>query len=89
MAPPKDPPFEKALADLEGVIEHLESDELTLDSALGHFEKGISLMRACENHLKNAEGKLKELLRGQDGELVEKILGNTADGLLTGDTSNE
>lgn len=81
MASLKEPPFEKALADLENIIEKLESDDLTLDTALSHFEKGVALMRSCENHLKSAEGKLKELLQGEDGELVEKILGNTADAL--------
>ncbi|MBD3346137.1 MAG: exodeoxyribonuclease VII small subunit [Chitinivibrionales bacterium] len=87
--PKSDVTFEKALKNLEGIIEKLESDDLTLDKALEYFEKGISLMRTCESHLKSAEGKLKELLKGEDGEFVEKTLGITADSLISGDYDNE
>jgi len=73
--------FETALHELERVIEQLESEELTLDSALEHFEKGISLMRSCDSHLKNAEGKLKELLKGENGEFIERVLGISMDTL--------
>ncbi len=77
--PRTDLSFEKALHELEQVIEKLEGQELTLESALEHFEKGISLMRACDTHLKSAEGRLKELLKGENGEFVERVLGITMD----------
>ncbi|MBD3320663.1 MAG: exodeoxyribonuclease VII small subunit [Chitinivibrionales bacterium] len=87
--PKGDITFEKGLKDLEGIIEKLESDDLTLDKALHYFEKGISLMRICETHLKSAEGKLKELLKGENGEFVEKTLGISADALVSGDIDDE
>ena len=68
--------FEESLAGLEQTVLKLEHDNLTLSSALASFEQGIGFMRICEQHLSNAEGKLKELLKGENGELVEKILGN-------------
>lgn len=71
--------FEKCLAELEKIIEKLEGDTITLDSALAYFEHGISLMRACDAHLKGAEGKLRELLKGENGEFVEKALGMSID----------
>ena len=83
--PKKDVPFEKALTELEQIVEKLEGDDLTLDGALEYFEKGIGLMRACESHLKSAEGKLKELLKGENGEFIEKVLGSTADAIIQGD----
>jgi exodeoxyribonuclease VII small subunit len=67
--------FEDALAELEEIIGHLEGDELTLDSALAYFEKGIALLRQCDAQLKRADGKLRELLKGENGEFVEKVLG--------------
>jgi exodeoxyribonuclease VII small subunit len=84
----KDITFEQALAELEETIATLEGDELTLDTALANFEKGIGLMRACEGHLKSAEGKLKELLKGKDGEFIEKILGSTASAIISGDDNS-
>jgi exodeoxyribonuclease VII small subunit len=81
--------FEKALKELEGVVGKLEGEELTLDDALECFEQGIRLMRLCDSHLKNAEGKVKELLKGENGQFVEKVLGMSADTVFGGDGTNE
>jgi exodeoxyribonuclease VII small subunit len=68
--------FEDALRDLEAVVAALEKEDVTLDDALGHFERGVGLMRTCDEHLRNAEGKLKELIKGKDGAYAERILGS-------------
>lgn len=83
--PKKKETFESALSELEKITESLESNDLTLDDALKKFEKGISHMRVCEDKLKDAEGKLKELLDGENGELVENVLGLSRDMLNSGD----
>lgn len=69
--------FEEALENLEKIIIELERDDLTLDNALYFFEKGIHLVRRCDTHLKNAQGRIRELFKGENGEFVEKILGMT------------
>ncbi len=81
--------FESAIKKLETIIESLEDEDLTLDKALQNFEKGVTLMRICENHLRNAEGRLKELLKGENGEFVEKILGVTLDSVIGGEEFDE
>lgn len=81
--------FEASLAQLEKTIDRLESDDLTLDSSLQLFEKGITLIRTCDSHLKKAQGKISELLKGEDGELVEKILGSSLEAFMTKDTADE
>ncbi len=81
--------FESGIKKLETIIESLEDDNLTLDKALVNFEKGIKLMRVCESHLRNAEGKLKELLKSEDGEFVEKVLGVTLDSVIGGEDFDE
>ena len=70
--------FEEALGEMEGIIEQLERDDLTLSDALAHFERGVTLMRICDTHLKSAEGKLKELTKGEDGAFIEKLLGENS-----------
>lgn len=85
--PKSDMSFETALKELEKIIAKLESPDLTLTSALEHFEKGVALMKTCDSQLKSAEGKLKGLLSGKDGEFIEKILGISADG--NGDSTDE
>lgn len=74
--------FEESLENLEKIIEQLEGDELTLDKALTYFEEGIGYMRQCDGHLKTAQGKIKELLQGENGEFIEKILGNSLDSFV-------
>ncbi len=54
--------LEKALGDLEKVVEHLESGELSLDKSLKEFEKGVGLSRDCQTALKDAEQKVQVLL---------------------------
>ena len=61
--------FEKALADLEGIVEALEGGELTLDEALKKYEEGVKLTRACQSKLQEAEKKIEILTRSLSGEL--------------------
>jgi len=60
--------FEKALTDLEGIVEQLESGDLSLEDALKSFEKGIKLTRQCQDQLSKAELQVKKLIE-ENGEL--------------------
>lgn len=53
--------FEKALEELEGLIERLERGELPLEESLREFERGIALTRSCQQALKEAEQKVRVL----------------------------
>ena len=61
--------FETALAELETLVAQLESGELPLEESLKAFEKGIALTRQCQESLKAAELKVKELT--ENDELVD------------------
>ncbi len=60
--------LEKSLADLEALVEELESGDLPLDKAMKKFEQGITLTRNCQTALKEAEQKVEILLRSAGGE---------------------
>ncbi len=60
--------LEKALVDLENLVEELESGELPLDKAMKKFEEGIKLTRGCQAALKEAEQKVEILLQSAGGE---------------------
>jgi len=81
--------YEDALAELEKLLDVLEQDDLTLDRALSIFERGIGLMRICDGHLKGAQGKIKELLRGENGEFIENELGVSLESFIGGETIDE
>ena len=67
--------FEKAIKDLEKIVEDLESGELNLEQSLKTFEKGIKLTRQCQGELEKAELKVKKLVE-ENGELKTKPLTN-------------
>jgi exodeoxyribonuclease VII small subunit len=66
--------LEKSLADLETLVEELESGDLPLDQAMKKFEEGIKLTRGCQAALKDAEQKVEILLKSAGGaEALEKF----------------
>lgn len=60
--------LEKSLADLETLVEELESGDLPLDQAMKKFEAGIKLTRGCQVALKEAEQKVEILLKSAGGD---------------------
>ena len=60
--------FEKALEELEGIVEDLESGDLSLENSLKSFEKGIKLARQCQDQLSKAELQVQKLIE-ENGEL--------------------
>ncbi len=64
---PKSFNFEKSLAELETLVETMENGEISLEDSLKHFERGISLTRACQKALEEAEQKVKILME-KDGQ---------------------
>ena len=62
------PDFEHSLAELQALVERLESGELSLEDSLTAFEQGIGLTRECQAALAQAEQKVQILLE-RDGEL--------------------
>jgi exodeoxyribonuclease VII small subunit len=63
--------FEKALAELEKLVEEMEQGNLSLEESLKRFEKGIALTSDCQQALQKAELKVQELIE-KNGELLEK-----------------
>jgi len=63
--------FEKALTDLETLVEEMEQGDLSLEESLKRFEKGISLTTECQQALQKAELKVQELVE-KNGKLLEK-----------------
>jgi len=60
--------LEKSLADLEALVEELESGDLPLEKAMKKFEEGIKLTRGCQAALKEAEQKVEILLKSAGGD---------------------
>jgi exodeoxyribonuclease VII small subunit len=64
--------FESALEDLEQVVEQLESGELSLEDSLAAFEKGVGLVKFCNQKLNEVEKKIELLVKDKEGKLQLK-----------------
>ena len=53
--------FNKGLAELEMIINKMESGNLSLEDSLKYFEKGVKLHRKCHSALADAEQRVNIL----------------------------
>jgi exodeoxyribonuclease VII small subunit len=67
----KFPDFEKALAELEALVEKLETGELTLDESLADFKRGVELTRQCQAALDQAQQTVEQLMNPADEDSAE------------------
>ncbi len=63
--------FEDSLAQLESIVEALESGDLPLEKAIKTFEEGVRLSRFCFEKLDETEKKINLLLKDKDGIILE------------------
>ena len=68
--------FEKSLAELEALVERMESGELSLEDSMKQFERGIQLVRACQQQLKQAELKVQQLVQKNGDAKLEDFAGD-------------
>lgn len=55
------PDFEAAMAELEMLVQRMESGELSLEDSLREFERGVRLTRLCQEQLQAAEQRVRIL----------------------------
>lgn len=67
------PNFEAALAELEKIVEKMESGEQSLEESLKSFQRGIELTRACQQGLREAEQRVEKLV-SKNGEFATEPL---------------
>lgn len=58
--------YEEALQELEELVKTLERGEDDLQTTLLYFERGQNLASYCISLLDDAEGKVDQLMKGQD-----------------------
>ncbi|HEY52762.1 MAG TPA: exodeoxyribonuclease VII small subunit [Caldilineae bacterium] len=63
MTPPSisDLTFEQALAELQSIVQELESGDGSLDESLARYERGMILAQRCNDLLDKAELRVREL----------------------------
>jgi len=61
-APPLPPAsFEAALEELENIVHSMESGQMPLEASLAAYERGVALLKQCQEALTTAEQKIRVL----------------------------
>ena len=66
--------YERALAELDQIIERLERGAVALDEAIAAYERGARLAQHCGGLLDRTEQKISQLVVGAGGRVAEKPL---------------
>jgi exodeoxyribonuclease VII small subunit len=61
-------PFEKALAELETIVQRLEKGDVALEESIQIYERGEALKRRCETLLREAEARVEKITRDASGK---------------------
>ena len=59
--------FERALKELESIVERLEKGAVELEESITIYERGEALREHCDRLLKQAEAKVEKLTLGPQG----------------------
>jgi exodeoxyribonuclease VII small subunit len=63
----KDMSFERALRELESIVERLEKGSVELEESIAIYERGEALREHCDRLLKQAEARVEKLTLGPNG----------------------
>jgi exodeoxyribonuclease VII small subunit len=59
--------FEKALAELEAIVQRLERGDVALEESIEIYARGEALKAHCDRLLKQAEARIEKITLGADG----------------------
>jgi exodeoxyribonuclease VII small subunit len=59
--------FERALKELESIVERLEKGAVELEESIAIYERGVALREHCDGLLRQAEAKVERLTLGPNG----------------------
>jgi exodeoxyribonuclease VII small subunit len=60
--------FEKALAELESIVQKLERGDVALEESVAIYERGEALKRRCEELLRQAEARVEKITLDATGK---------------------
>jgi len=66
--------FEECLAALEQVVEQIETGDMNLEESLSTFERGVGLVKTCNEKLSEVEKRIELLTKTPDGKLQLNLL---------------
>ncbi|HRP75485.1 MAG TPA: exodeoxyribonuclease VII small subunit [Rhodocyclaceae bacterium] len=59
--------FESAISELEAIVQEMETGSISLEQALERYQRGVGLLKYCQDTLQQAEQRVRQL---ESGKLV-------------------
>jgi exodeoxyribonuclease VII small subunit len=59
--------YERAIQELESIVERLERGAVELEESIAIFERGMALREHCDRLLRQAEARVEKLTVGSNG----------------------
>ncbi len=66
---PADMPYESAIAELESIVQRIESGDMGLEEQLAAYERGKALERHCQTLLARAEQRFADLTAQMNADM--------------------
>ena len=63
--------FEATVAELRSIVDDLETQDVDLEAAVGHYERGVALQKHAEAQLQAARLRIEELLPDDSTALID------------------
>jgi exodeoxyribonuclease VII small subunit len=60
--------FERALAELESIVQRLERGDVPLEESVAIYERGEALKRRCDELLRQAEARVEKITLDAEGK---------------------
>jgi len=60
-------PFERAIEELESIVNRLEGGKVPLEESVAIYERGQALKRRCEDLLRQAEARVEKITLDSSG----------------------
>jgi exodeoxyribonuclease VII small subunit len=60
--------FEDAIGQLEQIVDKIEAGDVSLETSLAQYEKGMALIKHCRGILQKAEKKIEKIADEKEGK---------------------
>jgi len=64
--------FEQAIEDLTGIVNKIETGQVSLAESLEQYEKGMAMIKHCRGILLDAEKRIEQIAENQEQEETDQ-----------------
>jgi exodeoxyribonuclease VII small subunit len=64
--------FEKAIEDLTGIVNEIETGQVSLAESLERYEKGMAMIKHCRGILLDAEKRIEQIAENEEQEETDE-----------------